>query len=75
VVLMVDSINCPGLHQHDGGHSFNGGVVFPLEEDQPPVTADEAVSWAAYARYLLLCIAALLAAVLAALAGMPNLFK
>jgi len=50
------------LHQEDGGHCFNGGVVFPFEEDAPPVTADEAVSWAAYARYVLYCAGALAAA-------------
>jgi len=43
--------------------------------DPAPVTAADACAWAAYAWYFLLCIAAPLTAVLAALAGMPNLFK
>jgi len=74
-VVLMDAFNCAGLHQEDGGHYFNAGVVFPVEQDEPPVTPEDACAWAAYARYLLLCIAALLAAVLAAAAVQPLIFK
>lgn len=37
------------LQQQDGGHSFAGGVVFPIERDEPdePITTPEqAEGWA-----------------------------
>lgn len=43
--------HCPGhplLHQQNGGHFFNGGVVFPIEgeqQDQPVTTPEACEGW------------------------------
>jgi hypothetical protein len=45
-----------GLHTDDGGHLFNGGVVFPHESDAPIVTPEEAGTWSVVAQVLFIAI-------------------
>jgi hypothetical protein len=40
----------PPMHIEDGGHTFNHGVVFPIEdEDDPATTPSTASGWLIYA--------------------------
>jgi hypothetical protein len=50
---------CSALHTSEGGHHFHGGVAFPIEPtDKPVSTPDEAGSWAVAAQIALLAVAA-----------------
>jgi hypothetical protein len=48
----------PYMHTKDGGHTFNGGIAFPIEEQDEPITTAEGASfWAAFSYCLLLSVA------------------
>jgi hypothetical protein len=47
----------PYMHTKDGGHSVNGGIAFPIEQDEPITTAEGASFWAAFSYCLLLSMA------------------
>lgn len=49
-----------GVHQRDGGHSFNSGVVFPIgvdQDDRPPQPPEEEPGylWPLFVIFVSLC--------------------